>query len=75
MLTALKLWCHYIDMTDHLMTPQEVASYLKVSRQSIYQLIDSGKLEAMRIGRNRRITQGSLRNYLEQATTPYEVIR
>jgi excisionase family DNA binding protein len=53
-----------IDNYESLFTPEQVASYLKVSRQTVYGLIRSGKLEAMHIGRIRRISTDHLRSFI-----------
>jgi excisionase family DNA binding protein len=51
-----------------LLTPDEVSRRLRVSRQTIYRAIESGRLEAYRLGES-----GSLRvpeRALEQFLTP-----
>lgn len=45
-------------------TPKEVASILKVDRNTIYQYISGGKLNAFYIGRQRRIKKSDLENFI-----------
>jgi excisionase family DNA binding protein len=42
-------------MADTFYTPDELAAMLKVTRQAIYNWIQQGRLEAVRIGRTVRI--------------------
>ena len=43
-----------------LYTPKEVAAFLKLSPQTIRDLIQSGKLQAVKIGRKWRVPETSL---------------
>ncbi len=45
----------------------EVATALRVSRMSVYRLIHSGDLEAVRFGRNFRVPQPAMDAYLRGA--------
>jgi len=45
----------------------EVATALRVSRMSVYRLIHSGDLEAVRFGRNFRVPQPAMDAYLRAA--------
>lgn len=45
----------------------EVASMLRVSRMSVYRLIHAGELEAVRFGRNFRVPEQAVNNYLQQS--------
>ena len=47
-----------------LMTVAEVASALRVSKMTIYRLIRSGELPAMRIGRSFRVSEAAYHTYL-----------
>jgi len=42
----------------------EVASALRVSKMSVYRLIHSGDLEAIRFGRNFRVPEHAVNEYL-----------
>lgn len=52
-------------MTDTLLTAAEVADQLRVSTMTIYRLIRSGELAAVRVGRNYRVRQRDLDAYLD----------
>ena len=52
-------------MDPLLISVQEAAQTLSVGRTSIYQLIKSGELETMKLGRRRLITIQSLRRLTE----------
>lgn len=61
-------------MTEQLWTAAEVAERLRVSTMTIYRLIRSGELPAVRIGRNYRVRQEDLEAYLEaQVVQPDDV--
>lgn len=52
-------------MTDTLLTAAEVADQLRVSTMTVYRLIKSGELAAVRVGRNYRVRRNDLDDYLE----------
>ena len=45
----------------------EVAALLRVSRMSVYRLIHAGELEAVRFGRNFRVPEAAVDEYLRRA--------
>ena len=47
------------------MTVAEVATALRVSKMTIYRLIHSGELPAMRIGRSFRVSEAAYHSYLD----------
>lgn len=56
-------------MSDHasvgpLLTVAEVADTLRVSNMTVYRLIKSGELTAIRVGKNYRIRTADLDDYL-----------
>ncbi len=53
---------------NDLMTVEEVKTLLRISRTTIYKLINEKKLAVTRIGRNIRITKEALENYLKENT-------
>lgn len=53
-------------MSTELLTAAEVASRLRVSTMTVYRLIRSGELPAVRVGRNYRVRAADLGDYLEQ---------
>ncbi|MGH3440630.1 MAG: helix-turn-helix domain-containing protein [Nitriliruptorales bacterium] len=51
---------------DELLTVAEVAELLRVSTMTVYRLIRTGDLPAVRVGRNYRVRRPDLEAYLEQ---------
>ncbi len=52
-------------MAQELLTVAEVAAQLRVSTMTIYRLIRSGELPAVRVGRNYRVRAAELDAYLQ----------
>lgn len=50
-------------------TVQAAADLLSVSRSHMYELIQSGKIQSIKIGKSRRITSKQLDAYLAQQET------
>lgn len=48
------------------MTVAEVARQLRVSNMTVYRLIKSGELRAVRVGRGYRLKEDDVRHYLEK---------
>ena len=56
--------------TDHsLMTVREVAETMRVSTMTVYRLIKSGDLRALRVGAHFRIRRSDLNSFLDAHTT------
>lgn len=55
-----------------LLTVAEVAGSLRVSNMTVYRLIKSGQLPALRVGKNYRIRQGDLDAYLNAGSVRVE---
>ena len=53
---------------DIFLTPKEVAETLKVTPRTIQRFIENGELEAVKVGRQYRITENALTSYLERNT-------
>lgn len=53
-----------------LLTVNEVASDLRVSKMTVYRLIKQGNLPAVRVGRGYRIKSQTIERYLSKASTP-----
>ena len=51
---------------DRLLTVAEVAATMRVSNMTVYRLIKSGDLAALRVGKNYRIRESDMDRYLEQ---------
>jgi excisionase family DNA binding protein len=52
-------------VTDTIYTIPEVARYLKLSKSKVYYLVQRGTIPHVRIGKNVRITERDLKNWLE----------
>ena len=53
-----------IDMADPLLTVSEVADRMRVSNMTVYRLIKSGQLAAIRVGKNYRLRGNDVEQYL-----------
>ena len=49
-----------------LYTPTEVASYLHVSRATVYNLLKDNEIVSITIGRNRRFTAQHVKDYINR---------
>jgi excisionase family DNA binding protein len=56
-------------MDKLLLTPIEAARALGIGRSKLYQLIQSGRLQSVLIGRSRRIPARALTNYIASLTS------
>ena len=61
-----------IGLDSRLRTVSEVADDLRVSNMTVYRLIKSGQLPAVRVGKNYRIRQGDLTAYLQARSVHVE---
>jgi excisionase family DNA binding protein len=57
---------------ERLLTPEEVAAALRVSRSSVYALFAERQLAYVQLGRLRHVRPVDLRSYLERQTVPAE---
>ena len=55
-----------LNFTGSFLTVGEVARHLRVSNMTVYRLVKSGQLSAVRIGRGYRIREDDVHRYLEQ---------
>ncbi len=55
------------ELTDQarFLTVSEVARVLRVSNMTVYRLVNSGQLGAVRVGRSYRIREADVQRYLE----------
>ena len=51
---------------EPLLTVGEVAQLMRVSNMTVYRLIKSGQLSAIRVGKNYRIRRSDIERYLTQ---------
>lgn len=54
---------------SRFLTVQEVADLMRVSSMTVYRLIKSGELRAVRVGRSFRVRQEDVDGYLEASYT------
>jgi excisionase family DNA binding protein len=54
------------------LTVGEVASLMRVSNMTVYRLIKSGQMSAIRVGKNYRIRRGDVDRYLSDRTVHIE---
>ncbi|MBG6185559.1 excisionase family DNA binding protein [Arthrobacter sp. CAN_A214] len=52
-------------MTTNLLTVAEIAARMRVSRMTVYRLVQSGALEGIRFGRSYRVPETAVQQYLE----------
>ena len=56
------------DVEYRLLTINDAADYLAVSRRAIYALLDAGTLGSVHIGRARRVPMAELRRFIAEST-------
>ncbi len=52
------------DLEDRLLTVAEVADTMRVSNMTVYRLIRSGELPAIRVGKNYRLRRTEVQQFL-----------
>lgn len=52
---------------DDFMTVAEVAAVMRVSKMTVYRLVHSGELPAVRVGRSFRVPAAAVDEYLRQS--------
>lgn len=57
---------------DRLLTVGEVAATMRVSNMTVYRLIKSGQLAAIRVGKNYRIRESDVNQYLSERSVRVE---
>ncbi len=57
---------------EPLLTVGEVASIMRVSNMTVYRLIKSGQLAAIRVGKNYRIRRSDIDRYLNERSVNFE---
>jgi len=53
-----------MDTTQLLYRPEEAAQIIRQSRTAVYELMASGEIESIKIGRSRRISRRALEKYV-----------
>lgn len=57
---------------DRLLTVAEVAGIMRVSNMTVYRLIKSGELPALRVGKNYRLRESDVDRYLSKRSVHVE---
>ena len=57
---------------DRLLTVAEVAATMRVSNMTVYRLIKSGELPALRVGKSYRIRESDVDRYLSERSVDVE---
>jgi excisionase family DNA binding protein len=52
------------------LTVAEVAALMRVSKMTVYRLVHSGELAAVRVGRSLRVPEQAVQAYLREAMPP-----
>jgi excisionase family DNA binding protein len=63
------------DFGDPLLTVSEVAERMRVSNMTVYRLIKSGQLAAIRVGKNYRLRGRDVERYLAERAVRIEAGR
>jgi len=48
----------------NLMTVNEVAEYLRVSKMTVYRLIEKNEIQSVRVGRSLRVAEDAVERYV-----------
>lgn len=59
------------DFGEPLLTVGEVAGLMRVSNMTVYRLIKSGQLSAIRVGKNYRIRRTDVDRYLSERSVNF----
>jgi excisionase family DNA binding protein len=55
-------------ISNKLLTVNEVANILRVSNMTVYRLVKSGQIPAIRVGKNYRIKESDVNKYLSRGS-------
>ncbi|MEG9246740.1 helix-turn-helix domain-containing protein [Arthrobacter sp. Soc17.1.1.1] len=53
--------------TGQLYTVAEVAAMMRVSKMTVYRMVQSGTIHSIRFGRSYRVPQSAVRDYIDAA--------
>lgn len=57
---------------DELLTLEELAEYLKISKHTLYKMVEKGKLPALKIANQWRFKKKKIEEWLEAYENKYE---
>jgi excisionase family DNA binding protein len=63
------------ELSEPLLTVGEVAAVMRVSNMTVYRLIKSGQLAAVRVGKNYRLRHNDVERYLSQRAVRVEGVQ
>jgi excisionase family DNA binding protein len=55
---------------DQLLTVPEVAERLRLSRTAVYELLMSGRLASLKLGKSRRVNERALHEFINRQAVP-----
>lgn len=56
---------------EELLTIEELAEYLKISKHTLYKMVEKGKLPALKIANQWRFKKGKIEKWLEEHENEY----
>ncbi|WP_306370332.1 helix-turn-helix domain-containing protein [Nocardiopsis sp. CC223A] len=57
-----------------LLTVAEVATIIRVSKMTVYRMVHSGVLSAIRVGRSYRVPERAVHDYLREASADLQAL-
>ena len=60
---------HHANVEPLLLTPEQAAKSLGISRTSLYPLLLDGTITSVKIGRSRRVPRAALEEYVERLSS------
>jgi excisionase family DNA binding protein len=63
------------DSLDNVLTIEELAIYLKISKSTLYKLVREGKIPSQKVGRHWRFRKKSIDRWLEENGPASESLR
>ena len=63
------------DLLDNVLTIEELAIYLKISKSTLYKLVREGKIPSQKVGRHWRFRKKSIDRWLEENGLASESLR
>lgn len=58
------------NFSSHFLTIAEVAAAMRVSKMTVYRLVKSHAIAAVRVGRSFRVPEEAVNDYIRRATEP-----
>ena len=52
--------------TEQILTPEEVAAYLRLGRTTTYSLLSSGQIKSFKVGRRRLIRRRDVERFVDE---------